>query len=91
MQFNFLKCWQAQEKFRFYWRPGTENLADYFTKHHTPSHHRNTRALYLTSPDDPEYTNHFQPSTQPHTFANRILNTQQFQQLAQSHFTQGTY
>jgi hypothetical protein len=59
MQFNFLKCWQAQEQFRFYWRPGTENLADYFTKHHTPSHHRNTQALYLTSPDDLEYTKHF--------------------------------
>jgi hypothetical protein len=42
MRFNFLKCWKAQEQFTFYWRPGTQNLADYFTKHHAPSHHQNT-------------------------------------------------
>ena len=63
MRFNFLKCRQAQEQFRFYWAPGIWNLADYFTKHHAPSHHRNTRSTYLTSPDDPDYTKLFHSSS----------------------------
>jgi hypothetical protein len=29
-----------QGHFLVYWRPGTENLADYFTKHHPTAHHR---------------------------------------------------
>ena len=62
MRFNFLKRCQAQEQFRFYWAPGIWNLADYFTKHHAPSH-RNTGSIYLTSPDDPEYTKLFQIQT----------------------------
>jgi hypothetical protein len=32
MRFNFLKCWEVQEQFRFYWRPGTQNFADYFSQ-----------------------------------------------------------
>ena len=73
MRFNFLKCRQAQEQFRFYWAPGIWNLADYFTKHHPPSHHVNTRSLYLTSPDDPEYTKLFQTSSM-----NMLLSMQHF-------------
>jgi hypothetical protein len=75
MRFNFLKCRQAQEQFRFYWAPGIWNLADYFTKHHAPSHHRNTRALYLTSPDDPEYKKLFQMQT---SNLNMLLSLQHF-------------
>jgi hypothetical protein len=82
MRFNFLKCREAQEQFRFYWRPGTQNLADYFTKHHAPSHHQNTRALYLTNPDDPEYTKLFKTNS----FAGLLLNTQKYRDLAQIHF-----
>jgi hypothetical protein len=28
-------------QFRFFWRPGHTNLADYWTKNHPASHHRN--------------------------------------------------
>ena len=82
MRFNFLKCRQAQQQFRFYWRPGTQNLADYFTKHHAPSHHINTRPLYLTNPNDPEYTKLLQTNT----FAGKLLNTEKYKVLAQAHF-----
>ena len=82
MRFNFLKCWEAQEQFRFYWRPGTQNLADYFTKHHAPSHHQSTRALYLTNPDDSEYTKLFKTNS----FAGILLNTKKYRDLAQLHF-----
>jgi len=30
-----------------HWRRGSNNLADYFTKHHSPSHHRLMRLQYL--------------------------------------------
>jgi hypothetical protein len=41
MSFRWLKCREAQGQFRYYWRPGTQNLADYFTKHHPAAHHKN--------------------------------------------------
>ena len=48
MRFQWLRCREAQNQFRIYWRPGKTNLADYFTKHHSPAHHRNTRGEFLT-------------------------------------------
>lgn len=39
MRFYWLRCREAQEQFRFYWRPGGQNLADYWTKHHPAAHH----------------------------------------------------
>jgi hypothetical protein len=38
MWFKWLKDRQAKEQFRFYWRSGKTNLADYFTKHHPVAH-----------------------------------------------------
>ena len=55
MRFNWLRCREAQGQYRFYWRPGTQNLADYWTKHHPASHHKSFRPQILTSPRDPEY------------------------------------
>jgi hypothetical protein len=31
------------------WRPGRTNKGDYFTKHHSPSHHRTVRSHYLVN------------------------------------------
>jgi hypothetical protein len=31
MRFHWLQCCDAQGQFRYYWRQGTQNLADYFT------------------------------------------------------------
>ena len=52
MHFHWLWCRDAQGQCRYYWRPGTQNLANYFTKHHPASHHKASRPMYLTSPSD---------------------------------------
>ena len=57
------KCREAQGQFRYYWRPGTQNLADYFTKHHPATHHKNVRPTILTSVNDPEYRKLFATQT----------------------------
>ena len=36
-----------QGQFLIHWRRGADNLADYFTKHHSPAHHRLMRSRYL--------------------------------------------
>jgi hypothetical protein len=40
MQFHWLHCLKAQDQYQFYWRPGRQNLADYWTKHHQACHHK---------------------------------------------------
>ena len=55
MRFHWLRCRDAQGQFRFYWRPGTQNLADYFTKHHPATHHKSVRPTILKAVNDPEY------------------------------------
>jgi hypothetical protein len=47
MRFYWIQDRVSQKQFLVYWRPGDTNLADYFTKHFSPSHHRRTRATYL--------------------------------------------
>jgi ABC-type sulfate transport system substrate-binding protein len=48
MRYHWLQDRKAQGQFRFYWRPGKTNLADYFTKHHPPANHVNIRSEFLT-------------------------------------------
>ncbi len=55
MQFHWLGCRSAQDQYRFYWRPGPQNIADYWTKHHPTNHHKSFRPQILTSATDPEY------------------------------------
>jgi hypothetical protein len=47
MRFYWLQDRTAQEQFHIFWRKGSDNLADYFTKHHPPLHHRRMRSKYL--------------------------------------------
>ena len=49
MCFHWLRCRSAQGQFRYYWRPGPTNKADYWTKHHPAAHHVNFRPEILTS------------------------------------------
>lgn len=51
MRFYWLKDRVAQNQYSIFWRRGSTNLADYFTKHHSPSHHRRLRPLYLYNKD----------------------------------------
>eukprot|EP00970_Alexandrium_tamarense_P018492 scaffold13343_cov264-Alexandrium_tamarense.AAC.1 len=49
MRFHWLRDRAVnQHQFRFYWRPGALNRGDYWTKHHSPAHHRNIRHEILT-------------------------------------------
>jgi hypothetical protein len=55
MQFHWLHCCKAQDQYQFYWRPGTQNLADYLTKHHQASPHKAFWPQILTfASTDPE-------------------------------------
>ena len=47
MRFYWLKDRQQQKQFSIYWENGKNNFADYFTKHHSPSHHKAVRPIYL--------------------------------------------
>jgi hypothetical protein len=47
--FSWLRCREAQHHYCFYWRPGTQHLVDYWTKHHPASHHKAFRPQNLTS------------------------------------------
>jgi hypothetical protein len=67
MHFHWLRCYNAQGQFCYYWRPGTQNLTDYFTKHHPTSHHKSVRPTILTPANYPEYTKLFETSTKPVT------------------------
>jgi hypothetical protein len=52
MRFHWLHDWGVNQKqFKFYWRPGTLMRADYWMKHHSPSHHRHMRSEILTPYD----------------------------------------
>jgi len=83
MRFHWLRCRDTQGQFRYYWRPGTQNLADYWTKHHPASHHTAFRPQILTSPSDPEYTKLFTKQvTVTKSFVDKILTTPKFQEMA---------
>jgi hypothetical protein len=62
MRFYWVKDRVEQKQFIIYWRPGLTNLADYFSKHHSPAHHRKMRSHYLLepSPTNDKATSHLQ-------------------------------
>jgi hypothetical protein len=75
MRFHWLRCRNAQGQFCYYLRPGTQNLADYFTKHHPTSHHKSVCPTILTpapSANDPKYTKLFETTTTSVTFEPQI-------------------
>jgi hypothetical protein len=51
MRFYWLQDRVTQGQFNLYWRPAAYNLADYYTKHHSPTHHMNMRPMYLHKQD----------------------------------------
>jgi hypothetical protein len=50
MRYYWLKDRIFQKQFNLYWVPGKQDRADYFTKHHPPSHHKPMRYQYLQRP-----------------------------------------
>jgi hypothetical protein len=47
MKFCWLRDWIKQGYFHIYWKPGTKNKTDYFTKHHPAISHQKMRYQYL--------------------------------------------
>jgi hypothetical protein len=47
MHFYWVKDRVKQRQFHVYWGPGYQHLADYFTKHHSPMHHKQMREMYI--------------------------------------------
>jgi hypothetical protein len=72
MRFHWLRCCNAQGQFCYYWGPGTQNLGDYFTKHHPTSHHKSVHPAIITPTNDPEYTKLFKTTTTPVIFEPQI-------------------
>ena len=47
MRYHWIKDRILKKQFQLCWDKGSNNLADYFTKHHPPAHHMSMRPLYL--------------------------------------------
>ena len=47
MRFYWLRDRIEQQQFQLIWRKGKANMADYFTEHHPPYHHKLMRYKYL--------------------------------------------
>jgi hypothetical protein len=50
MRFYWVRDRVRQGQFTVHWKPGIENLADYYTKHFSPRHHQTVRSTYLHAP-----------------------------------------
>jgi hypothetical protein len=47
MRWNWLRDKTTHKQLRIFWDKGQNNQADYFTKHHPPTHHRVLRPKYV--------------------------------------------
>ena len=47
MKWNWLRDRETQNHLNVYWDKGSNNNADYFTKHHPPIHHRMQRPVFI--------------------------------------------
>ena len=47
MRYHWIRDQQTLKTIKVYWDKGLNNHADYFTKHHTPAHHKRMRKIYL--------------------------------------------
>ena len=54
MRFYWLRDRAKQQQFHIHWKKGENNLADYFTKNHSPSHHKKMRSVYIHDDQDPK-------------------------------------
>ena len=53
MRFYWLRDRVNQKQFHIHWAPGAINLADFFTKHHSPQRHLALRPLYVHTKSSP--------------------------------------
>jgi hypothetical protein len=53
IRFYWVKDRVEQDQLNVGWSPGDTNMGDYFTKHHSPAHHKRTRPYYLNYKHSP--------------------------------------
>jgi hypothetical protein len=53
MRFYWIKDRVKQGQFHVYWGPGYQHLANYFTKHHSPAHHKRMHVIYINANEQP--------------------------------------
>jgi hypothetical protein len=53
MRFYWIQDRVKQGQSNVYWDPGYQNLADYFTKHHLPAHHKRMREIFIHTDEQP--------------------------------------
>lgn len=56
MRFWWLIYRIKQQQFTVHWKPGAENLADYFSKHHSPAHHSTMRPILFHTQNEKPVT-----------------------------------
>ena len=47
MRFYWVRYRVNQNQFMIYWRPGSNNVGDYVSKHHSPDHHQSMRPNFF--------------------------------------------
>ena len=50
MRFYLVIYRVKQNQFLIYWRPGSNNVGDYVSKHHSPAHRQTMRPIFLCKP-----------------------------------------
>jgi hypothetical protein len=81
MRFYWIRDRVKQNQFEIVWQKGSENLADYFTKHHPAAHHQRVRSRYLQQPTDAEQqVAHTATSTE-----SQVLNANELAWLFEPH------
>jgi hypothetical protein len=55
MHFYWVRDRTVPNQFDIGWEQSTKNLGDYFTKHHTPAHHKVIRKMYINDTKSPKY------------------------------------
>jgi hypothetical protein len=53
MRFYWIKDRLKRGRFNVHWGPGFQNLADYFTKRHSPAHRKRMRDIYIHASERP--------------------------------------
>ena len=61
MRFYWIRDCVRKGQFIVYWKRGSSNRGDYFTKHHPAKHHQQKRLEYLQTPSPPTSTNYYAP------------------------------
>jgi hypothetical protein len=61
MRFYWIRDRVRQGQFIVYWKRGSSNQADYFTKHHPAKHHQLKRPHYLHTPSPAQAANYYAP------------------------------